>query len=70
MSLKYVPPSAPSLIIFIGVLFAPKSIYKTSLSSNTELFRILTASFLLIPHKIRRQAAPFTYNIIAMFFNS
>ena len=31
MSLKYVPPNAPSLITAIGVLFAPKSIYKISL---------------------------------------
>ena len=52
MSLKYVPPNAPSLITSTGVLFAPKSIYKTPLSSKTELFRISTASFLLIPHKI------------------
>ena len=52
MSLKHVPPNAPSLITSIGVLFPLKCIYKTPLFSNTELFRILTASFLLIPHKL------------------
>ena len=49
MSLKYIPPDAPFLITSTGVLFAPKSIYKTPLSCITELCRILTASFLLIP---------------------
>ena len=52
MSLKLVPPNAPSLITSTGVLFAPKSIYKTTLSSNTESFSLLTASSLPIPHKI------------------
>ena len=52
MSLKYDPPNANSLITLIGVSFAPKSIYKTTLSSNTELFKMLAASFLLILHKI------------------
>ena len=52
MSLKYVPLNAPSLITPIGILFAPKCIYETTLSSNTELFRILTASFLLIHNKM------------------
>ena len=52
MSLKLVPPNAPSLIISTGVLFAPKSIYKTPLSSNTESVSLLTASSLPIPHKI------------------
>ena len=42
MSLKYVPLNAPSLITSAGVLFASKSIYKTPVSSNTELFRIIT----------------------------
>ena len=63
MSLKYVPPNAPSLITSTDVLFAPKSIYKiplssnrelfgimTPLSSSTELFRILTALFLPTPY--------------------
>ena len=49
MSLKYVPPNAPSLITSTGVLFGPKSTYKRSLSSSTELFNLLTASFLLMP---------------------
>ena len=49
MSIKYSPPNASSLITSTGVLFAPKSTYKTPLSSNTELFTILTASFLQIP---------------------
>ena len=39
MSLKYVPPKVPSLITPTGVLFEPKSIYKTPFSSNTELFK-------------------------------
>ena len=52
MSLNYVPPNEPSLITSTGVLFALKSIYTTALSSNTELFRILAALFLLITHKI------------------
>ena len=51
MSLKKVPPNALSLVISTGVLFAPKSIYKTPSSCNTELFKILAASFLLIPYK-------------------
>ena len=69
MSLKYAPPNAPSLIILTGVLFAQKSIYKTPLSSNTELFTLLTASSLLIRHKIHLKSTHFTFNI-AMFFNS
>ena len=52
MSLRYVPPDAPSQITSTGVLFALKSFYKTPLSSNAELFKILTASFSLISHKI------------------
>ena len=51
MSLKYVPSNAPSLTTPLGVLFAPNSIYKTPLSSNTELFDLIKASFLLILHK-------------------
>ena len=51
MSLKHVPPNAPSLIISMGVLFTLKSIYKTPWSSNTKLLRILSTSFLLTPHK-------------------
>ena len=69
MSLKYAPANAPSLITSPGILFPPKPIYKTPLSSNTEVFRILTASFLLIPYKIHLQWTPFIFNI-AMFFNS
>ena len=69
MSLKYAPPNAPSIIILTGVLFAPKSTYKTTLSSNTELFSLLTASSLLIPHKIHLKPTLFVFNI-AMFFNS
>ena len=53
MSLKYIPPNASSLIISMGVLFGLNSINNTPLSSNTELFRIFTASLLLIHHKIR-----------------
>ena len=49
----------------MGVLFGLNSIYNTPLSSNTELFRILTASFLLIPYKIHI-STPFTFNT-AMF---
>ena len=45
MSLKYDSPDAPFSVISTGVLFASKSIYKTQLSSNTELFNLLTASF-------------------------
>ena len=51
MSLEKAPPNEPSLITSPGILFTPKSIYKSPLFSNTELFKILTASFLLIPHK-------------------
>ena len=43
MSLKYVHPNLPSLTTSTGVLFAPKSIYKTPLSPNKELIRLLTA---------------------------
>ena len=67
MSLKYVPPNAPSLITSTGVLFAPKSIYNTPLSSNTELFNLLTASSLLIPHKIHLKSIPVTLNIEISF---
>ena len=45
MSIKYVPPHAPSLITSTGVLFAPKSIYKKLLSSN----RIIQPTNSLIP---------------------
>ena len=69
MPLKYVPTNPLSLITLIGVLFAPNSIYKTPLSSNTELFNLLATSFLLIPHKIHLKSTPFTFNI-AMSFNS
>ena len=69
MSLKQVPPNATTLIISTGVLFAPKSIYKTPLSSNKELFSLLTASSLLISHKIHLKSTRFTFNI-AIFFNS
>ena len=69
MSVKYVPPNVPSLIISAAVLFAPESIYKTLLSSNTGLFNLLTASSLLIPHKIHLKLKPSAFNI-AMFFNS
>ena len=63
MSLEYVPPNVPSLIISTGVLFAPKSIYNASLPSNTELFNQLTVSSLLIPDKIHLKSTPFTFNI-------
>ena len=69
MSLKYVPPNAPSLISAIGVLFAPKSVYETPLSSNSELLKILTASFLLLSHEIQLKSASFTFNV-AICFNS
>ena len=69
MSLKYVPPNTPSLITSAGASFAPKFVYKTALSSNRELFEILTALFLLIPHEINLPSAPFPVNV-AMFFNS
>ena len=62
--LEYVPPNTPSLIILTGVLFAPKSIYKTPLSSKTELFSQLTASSLLALHKIHLKSTPFTFNIL------
>ena len=65
MSLRYVPPNTPSLIISTGVLFAPKSVYKTPSSSNADL---LTALFLLTPHKIHLKSTHFTFNI-AIFFN-
>ena len=48
---------------------ASKSIYKAPLSCNTELFSLLTASSLLIPHKIYLKSTPFTFNN-AMYFNS
>ena len=64
MSLKYEPPNMPSLITSAGVLFAPKSIYKTPLSSNTELFNLLTASSLLKFHKLHLKSTPFTFNIV------
>ena len=51
MSLEKAPPNEPSLIASPGILFAPKSVYKSPLFSNIELFKILTASFLLLPHK-------------------
>ena len=51
MSLKCISPNAPFLITSTGVLFAQRSIYKTPISFNTELFKVLAASFLLIPHK-------------------
>ena len=52
----------------VGMLFAPKSIYKTPLSSNTELVNLLMASFLLAAHKIHLKSTPFTFSI-AMFFS-
>ena len=58
MSLKQVPPNGPSLIISTGVLVAPKSIYKTPLSSG--LFSLLTALSIHIPHKVHLKATPFT----------
>ena len=66
-SLKYVFPKAPSLITLTGILFAPKLIYKTHLSSNTELFSLLTASFVLIPHKIHLKSTHVTFNITISF---
>ena len=63
MSLKQVPPNAPSLIKLTVVLFGLRSNYKTPLSSNTELFNLLKPSFLLIPHKIHLKVAPFAFNI-------
>ena len=56
------------LIISTGVLFELKSIYKTPLSSNTELCNLLKPSFLLLPHKIHLKVAPFAFNI-AIFSN-
>ena len=53
----------PSLITSTGVLFAPNSIYKTPLCSKIELFSLLTASSLLITHKIHLKSTPFTFNI-------
>ena len=38
MSLKYVPPNAPVLIISTGLIFGLKSIYNTPFSLKTELF--------------------------------
>ena len=55
-------------ITSIGFLFGLTSIYKTSLSSNTELFNLLKPSFLLIPHKMHLKVAPFALNI-AIFSN-
>ena len=69
MSLKYIPPNAPSLIVLTGVLFAPKSLYKTSLCFNTELFSLLTASSLLTTHTIYLKSKTSILNI-AIFFNS
>ena len=51
MSLKHVPPNALYIITLTGILFAAKSIYKTPLPSNTSLFIILIALFILIFHK-------------------
>ena len=53
-----------------GVLFAPKLIYETPLSPDTELFSLLTASSLLIPYKIHLKSTSFTFNIAMFFFNS
>ena len=63
------PPRKKYELTSAGVLFAPESIYKTPLSSNAELLNLLTASYLLIPHKSHLKSTPFTFNI-AMFFNS
>ena len=63
MSLKQVPPNAPSLITSIGVLFGLKSIYKIPLSSKTELFNLLKLSFLSITDKLHLKIAPFTFNV-------
>ena len=68
MSLKQIPPDAPSLIISTGILFGLKSIYKTSLPPNIKLFNLFKPSFLLTPHKIHLKVAPFALNI-AIFFN-
>ena len=67
MSLKYVPPNPPSLITSIGVLFALKSICKTPLLSKTEIFSLLTASSLRIPHKIHLKSTSFTFNVAICF---
>ena len=69
MSLKYIPANSPSLNTLIGVLFALKSIYKTPLSSNTELFSLLTALSLLKPHKMHLKSTAFTF-YFAIFLNS
>ena len=66
---SYAPPNVPPVIISAGVSFAPKSIYKTPLSSNTELFSLLTALSLLAPHKIHLKSTSFTSSI-ALFFDS
>ena len=47
-------------MIFIFLAFA--SIYKTPLSSKTELFNPLKLSFLLISHKTHLKVAPFALN--------
>ena len=52
-----------------GILFPPKSIYKTPLFFNTELFSLLTASYLLILHKIHLKSTPFIFDI-AIFYQS
>ena len=67
MPVKYAPPNAPSLITSTGLLLAPKSIYKTPLSSDKELFCLLTVSSLLIPHKIHLKLRPFALNIAMLF---
>ena len=54
-------------MILICVAFA--SIYKTPLSSNTELFNLFKPSFLLIPHQIHLKVAPFALNV-AIFSNN
>ena len=42
MSLKYVPPNAPSLITLMGILFVPKFIiHNEPLTSHLELFSLL-----------------------------
>ena len=47
MSLKQVPPKAPST----GVLFELKYIYNTHLSSKTELFKIFNSFIFTNTHK-------------------
>ena len=66
---KYEEIFTDQAITSTGVLFAPKSIYKTPLSANEELFNLSTAPSLLMPRKLHLKSTPFTFNI-PMFFNS